>query len=445
MPEFPRRFVPRVPGPAWAWASAIAVLGFQPLSLAAQGGTSGTVRVFLDCQGVFCDQEYVLQEIHWIDWVRDRLDADVQILATTQPNGGGGEAWELAFLGLRDFEGLDDTLTFGTAGDATRDEVREELVRYLGLGLARYVARTPTGAEAQVQVPRPEPGSGGARGTGQGQDAADDPWNFWVFRVGVNGNVSGETSFRSQSFTGTARASRTTDLWKLSISGRHSQRSSEFDLGDGETVVAEVDSWNTDGLLVRSLGPHWGIGGKTRVGADTFVNQDFFWRLEPGLEYNFFPYDESSRRLLTLQYTLPLNGWDYTEETIYGETSEVRLQHALTANLSLRQPWGQTEFTLSGSQYLHDPDFYNVNLFGSANVRLFRGFSFRVFGSYAWVRDQLFLPAGDLSDEDILTRRQALATGFEYFVSFGITYQFGSIFNNIVNPRFGGGEGRFFF
>ena len=321
MPEFPRRFVPRVPGPAWAWASAIAVLGFQPLSLAAQGGTSGTVRVFLDCQGVFCDQEYVLQEIHWIDWVRDRLDADVQILATTQPNGGGGEAWELAFLGLRDFEGLDDTLTFGTAGDATRDEVREELVRYLGLGLARYVARTPTGAEAQVQVPRPEPGSGGARGTGQVQDAADDPWNFWVFRVGVNGNVSGETSFRSQSFTGTARASRTTDLWKLSISGRHSQRSSEFDLGDGETVVAEVDSWNTDGLLVRSLGPHWGIGGKTRVGADTFVNQDFFWRLEPGLEYNFFPYDESSRRLLTLQYTLPLNGWDYTEETIYGETS----------------------------------------------------------------------------------------------------------------------------
>ena len=69
MPEFPRRFVPRVPGPAWAWASAIAVLGFQPLSLAAQGGTSGTVRVFLDCQGVFCDPEYVLQEIHWIDWV----------------------------------------------------------------------------------------------------------------------------------------------------------------------------------------------------------------------------------------------------------------------------------------------------------------------------------------------------------------------------------------
>ena len=68
-----------------------------------------------------------------------------------------------------------------------------------------------------------------------------------------------------------------------------------------------------------------------------------------------------------------------------------------------------------------------------------------LFGSYAWVRDQLFLPAGDLSDEDVLTRRQALATGFEYFVSFGITYQFGSIFNNIVNPRFGGGEGRFFF
>jgi hypothetical protein len=34
-----------------------------------------------------------------------------------------------------------------------------------------------------------------------------------------------------------------------------------------------------------------------------------------------------------------------------------------------------------------------------------------------------------------------LQTGFRYFGSFGLTYTFGSPFNNVVNPRFGGGGG----
>jgi hypothetical protein len=36
-----------------------------------------------------------------------------------------------------------------------------------------------------------------------------------------------------------------------------------------------------------------------------------------------------------------------------------------------------------------------------------------------------------------------LQSGFEVRYSVGITYSFGSIFNNIVNPRFGRGGGGF--
>ena len=89
-----------------------------------------------------------------------------------------------------------------------------------------------------------------------------------------------------------------------------------------------------------------------------------------------------------------------------------------------------------------------MTLSGNVNVRLFRGFSIRMSGNYSWIRDQLFVAAGGATDEQILLRQRQLETGYRYFTSFGIEYQFGSIFNNVVNPRFGsagGGGGMFFF
>ncbi len=51
----------------------------------------------------------------------------------------------------------------------------------------------------------------------------------------------------------------------------------------------------------------------------------------------------------------------------------------------------------------------------------------------------------DATDEEIVVRQRQLATSFRYYTSFGISYRFGAIFNNVVNPRFGGGEGQVFF
>ncbi|CAN5874922.1 hypothetical protein BH18ACI5_BH18ACI5_26540 [soil metagenome] len=39
--------------------------------------------------------------------------------------------------------------------------------------------------------------------------------------------------------------------------------------------------------------------------------------------------------------------------------------------------------------------------------------------------------------EEILLRLRELQSGYEYEISFGISYSFGSIFSSIVNPRFG--------
>ena len=92
---------------------------------------------------------------------------------------------------------------------------------------------------------------------------------------------------------------------------------------------------------------------------------------------------------------------------------------------------------------MHDASLYQVGINGAISVRLFRGFMVNVFGGYARIRDQLFLSAQGASREDILLRQRQLETSYSYFTQFGFSYRFGSILNNVVNPRFGGGGGGF--
>ncbi len=69
--------------------------------------------------------------------------------------------------------------------------------------------------------------------------------------------------------------------------------------------------------------------------------------------------------------------------------------------------------------------------------RIFRGLAISLNGRYERVRDQLSLRRGEATLEEVLLRRTQLATNYEYSLSFNINYTFGSIFSNVVNPRFG--------
>jgi hypothetical protein len=93
---------------------------------------------------------------------------------------------------------------------------------------------------------------------------------------------------------------------------------------------------------------------------------------------------------------------------------------------------------------MNDPSKNRVTLFANANVRIVRGLSVNFFGNIARVRDQVFLPRRNASDEEVLLRQRDLQTSFDYRVNMNIRFTFGSIFNNIVNPRFDSGGGNFF-
>ncbi len=63
-------------------------------------------------------------------------------------------------------------------------------------------------------------------------------------------------------------------------------------------------------------------------------------------------------------------------------------------------------------------------------------------GSAARVKDQIYEPKEDIPDEDILLRRRELGTDYEVSLEIGFSYTFGSVFNNVVNPRMSTGGGR---
>lgn len=86
--------------------------------------------------------------------------------------------------------------------------------------------------------------------------------------------------------------------------------------------------------------------------------------------------------------------------------------------------------------YFTDASKRTTEVNGGFSVRLFKGFNLNGGAGYEWIRDQVYLPAESSDAVDVLLRRRALLTGFRYFTHFGVSYTFGSIFNNVVNPRF---------
>ena len=96
-----------------------------------------------------------------------------------------------------------------------------------------------------------------------------------------------------------------------------------------------------------------------------------------------------------------------------------------------------------GLKLLIDLTVRAPGLFGDLEIRLFRGFFLNLNGNSSLIRDQIYLPARGATDEEILVRQRQLATDFEWRFRIGITYSFGSIFNNVVNSRFAGSSGGF--
>ncbi len=392
--------------------------------------------VFLDCQTFWCDFAHFRREIPFVNWMRDRQDAQVHILGTSQTTGGGGREHTLTFIGLRDFQGRVDTLVYLSSNTDTQTETRDGLVQTVKLGLLPFLAGTPLAQRLRISYEAPASGEQAAA------PQTDDPWDLWVFTTNVNTYLNGESEYRYFSGSGSFTANRTAEDLKLifRVSGRYNR--TETDVPELDTTyVSTQERYTLSGLAVWSLGPQWSAGLRASAEKYSYQNQDLAVVAGPAIEYDLFPYSESTRRQVTMQYRLGVAAYDYTEVTVLDETSEIRPIHTAEIGAGIQQPWGSVNVSLEAFQYLHDLSQHRVDLFGSMSLRVFRGLNFNIFGSVSRVKDQLYLSGAGLTPEERLLRMRAFETDFYYFGSIGLSYRFGSKFANVVNPRMGGETG----
>ncbi|TAL69635.1 MAG: DUF481 domain-containing protein [Bacteroidetes bacterium] len=406
---------------------ALTLLFFSAFS---QENTSKSDTLRKDALNVFMEaSDYIRKEIPFVNYVRDIKDAGVYIISTFQRTGSGGGEYSYFLVGQNENAGMRDTIKFVTSPDETQDEIRIKQVKTLKMGLIRYVARTPLSKYMNISFSEP-----------LSETVSTDKWNSWVYRSSFNGYFNGEQTYKSKYLNGNVSANRVTKDWKINLRASYNYSTDKFDI-DGTIIKSDNNSKSFTSLIVRSISDHWSYGGSLHLGSSSYSNYSLSTIAMPGIEYDLFPYSESTRRQLRLLYSAGFNYANYIDTTIYNKTKEVHLQHSFGAAYEVVQKWGSIDVTLNYSNYLHDWSKNNLSLYGFMELRIAKGLSLNFGGGASIIHDQLGLVKGGATTEEVLLRRKELATQFSYFTSFGFSYTFGSIYNNVVNPRFGNSGG----
>jgi len=386
------------------------------------------LRVFIDDCGFGCFEDYLRDEITFVDFVRQAQDADVHLLSTSTDTGGGGRELVLRFVGRGRFAGHDEELRVVTLAGDTENMRRAQVRRTVEVGLLAFMAREgiPAGVAVSVEAERSE-----------AEEPVEDPWNAWLFSIRTSADYQAEESAKDRSIDINLGADRITEAWKLTFGASLDYSTEEFNLDEDEPLKAVRKERDADWFIARSLGPHWSAGFDGRVESSTFGNTKFSYDMAPAIEYSVFPYEEYATRQLRLQYAVGVRHAEYNEITLYGKLGETHPVHEASITLDQRQPWGSLEARLEFSQYLHDLKFYRLEVSGDLSFRIIRGLSLTLEGRASRVRDQLSLPRRGATDEEVLLRLRELQSSYELEIDIGFTYSFGSLFNNVVNPRFG--------
>ncbi|MDZ7694849.1 MAG: hypothetical protein U5K69_27650 [Balneolaceae bacterium] len=340
---------------------------------------------------------------------------------TDEGTGDGGREYEITFIGREKFSSMEYTVTRTIGRNATVDETRESLNRVLEMGLSPYAMQTYDTSQFTLMF---EPSEQELDAAGEVQD----PWNYWVFEI-YAGSLQLDLESNQQEFDSRwgFYADRVTEEWKFRLRPYFNYEYVEISQEEeDDPVVSRLHRHGFDSYAIKSLGEHWSAGLFGDYITRTDRNLRHRFRLTPGVEYNIFPYQQATRRSITFTYQLGYSYNDYYEETIFNKTREDLLNQELSVSVQILQPWGEIQGGVMGSHYFHDFTNRRAEFFGSISIRLTEGLSLNFSSQFEMIQDQLSLPRGDTSLEDVLLRQRELATDFSLSGSISLSYTFGS-------------------
>ena len=400
------------------------------------------IKVYVDCN-TWCDMNFVKTEINYVDFVPDRFLANVFIMVTSQTTGSGGREILLFFNGQENFKGMHDTLKFYWTSVETDAEYRENLVRYLKIGLTRFVAQTSLAQKLNISVPISK-----NEVAENALSNKKDKWNFWVFNIGLSGNINSDDYSKSNQATARISASRVTEKQKINLNANISKnvRTIQFDSTTSKFINNNAGIYITN---VKSLNDHWSVGGQASFAHSTYSNYDATFSFKPAVEFSFFRYKYAVKKSITLFYSVgPVFNY-YIDSGYYDSPKNLLFQQSLSLNVGFLQKWGNFNMEASYRNFLNSFTLdsakikgHNINTIsvgGNIEIRIVKGLSLSV-SSYANFTKGIYpnIPRKFFSRDDLLTNTRQYPTEKSLYTYFGINYRFGSIYNNVVNPRFNG-------
>ena len=385
------------------------------------------INVYLDCQ-TNCFTTYLRQEIQYINYVRDRQDADIYVLATRQNASAGAREIQLIFL-YEGFETIEnDTIKYIREANIS-DLVEMNLFKeQFKKGLLPALVKSEILDKITFDV--------AYQSIEEDTTTLIDPWDFWSFNLSLNLNFEGEKSFTENGFYSRVSASRITAQNKTTISSWYNINESTFTLSDGEEVFSENERFGLFIQWVQSIGPNWGWGFRSSLGSSTFGNTDFAGSFKPAIEYNIYPYSQSSTKRFSFQYSAGVFYNNYTEITVFDQLEEALARHGLDIEYEVTQPWGDIEFNIEFDQYFRDLSLYSISFNPEAELNIVKGLRLQMGAYISYIGDRINITKGDISAQDIILQNRQLDTSYSYYTYFGFNFRFGSKNNNVVNSRF---------
>ena len=373
---------------------------------------------------------YFKEEIPIVNFVRDRKEADIHILFTSQRTAVGGTDFTLYFIGQNNLANIKDTIKYLTNQNDTEDMSRKKMLKALELGLVNYLIRSDLTNGINISLKKPLK-----------KIKQKDNWDYWLFRTSLSGNYNGQANQKVMYLNGSFFADRTTKDSKVnfSINSSYDENKYIYDNGVEKTEILNISrAQSFNAYVIKSIDRNWSWGIWGGINTSSYANINISAYAAPEIEFNIFPYSVSNERQFRIDYQVKHIYNKYMQETIFLKNEEDLWSNSLNLTLSLIRPWGNISINAYGSNYLNDFNLFDLGVSSSVSMELYNGLSINFNIAYSKIQDQISLPLTSGTLEDVLTQSMQVQTNYKYWGGFGISYSFGSIYNNVVNPRFGG-------
>jgi hypothetical protein len=389
-------------------------------------------NVFINCATTEtrCYRDYLFQSLNNCNFVWDATNADVQVLVTEKPNSQGGFRVNFEFTGMNTLLGKKDTLWFDLPQGQTESFVRESIANNISRGLVFMFHHSPFEHTFDLK-PNAQLGE-----TSTDSISHTDPWRLWNFTAGIEGYTEGQSNYLFYLLTPKLTIRKITPDHKFVINIEQGFKKNSYQI-DGQKQSILIKSLDVIPLYARSINQHWSLGAMAHYRSNEYTNIKNSLRIAPLVEYNFFPYAQNMIRQIRMVYQAGIQTMKYYGETVNNKTTEVLPYQRLTLLSDITRNWGSVRGSVQSSSYLNTLRSNRLSFVSELSFRLAKGLFFNITGQFEIVNDQISLLKNDLDERVYLLGGQQLPTKNNFWAEFGLTYNFGSKFNSIVNPRLG--------